>query len=149
MMVTMRSIMRLSGPPRPPKLPLPGVGPEGLGCPNEAPLLQNANSSPSMSAETAGMGRLLLLALTKGGQQENQPSQSRSAYESAVLERDRLYGSNMEKTHTSELLVAHHSCSHLPKWAGDLPTVAPMTPALTPALSPAALPRARTFTAGT
>ena len=46
MMVTMRSIMRLSGPPRPPKLPRPGAGPEDLCCPNagpiEAPLLQQA-----------------------------------------------------------------------------------------------------------
>lgn len=46
MMVTMRSIMRLSGPPRPPKLPRPGAGPEDLCCPNtgaiEEPLLQQA-----------------------------------------------------------------------------------------------------------
>ena len=46
MMVTMRSIMRLSGPPRPPKLPLPGAGPDGLPCPYagaiDAPLLQQA-----------------------------------------------------------------------------------------------------------
>ncbi len=59
MMVTMRSIMRLSGPPRPPKLPLPGAGPEGLGCPNEAPLLPQATSHLSMMSFQADMSKLL------------------------------------------------------------------------------------------
>ena len=51
MMVTMRSIMRLSGPPRPPpKLPREGGGPS-LGCPyagvdgGPAPLLQPSRAS--------------------------------------------------------------------------------------------------------
>ena len=62
MIVTMRSIMRLSGPPRPPKLPLPGAGPDGLPCPYpgamDAPLLQRQlRPSVLLSIYRAGTAR--------------------------------------------------------------------------------------------